>query len=392
MNWKKYSLINFEAACLLLNNVLPIWEHQLTFILIFPKGSSNLSLDFGGCDVGAQDPHSPSCWRHIQRMGVQVDKLHQGLSAKMVCPEQWPVVILQVGLPVKHIKSGDTPWSCHQRNLSTVICQTTDSLVRCWLSKGVNQPPNIYCSYFRWILLLDWSLVLILCSMKHRHAVFFSCLVTFPPQKCQIKHLWSIGPRQRWATHVEVQSTWPQPLSLWMTPATLSSPTVERRPITWRPAVKWNVSAGSRPWNWPKPRRHACRPSQVKCKHRQNDNKRVFGVSWEKPSPFWCVFFAFLFPLIVNRRLGGRLSPGSTRTRWRIAEFRSSGCSQNTKQQGGGSQHLQRSNFKAWLCPPEVSLEQPIALFLSLSSLPLPETYTYECLTWKLHFKKPSFK
>lgn len=59
-----------------------------------------------GCDVGAQDPYSHSCWRHIQRMGVQVDKLHQGLSAEVVCPEQWAVVILQVRFPVdRQIKS-----------------------------------------------------------------------------------------------------------------------------------------------------------------------------------------------------------------------------------------------------------------------------------------------
>lgn len=71
-------------------------------ILIFSlQGSSNLSLDFGGGDVGAQDPHSCPCWRHIQRMGVQVDKLHQGLSAEVVCPEQWAVVILQVKVPGK---------------------------------------------------------------------------------------------------------------------------------------------------------------------------------------------------------------------------------------------------------------------------------------------------
>jgi len=386
MNWKKYSLINFEAACLLLNNVLPIWEHQLTFILISPKGSSNLSW-FWGLWCRSPRPPLPLLLATHTKDGCSSGQItsrvisEDGLSWAMACCHT----------------TGRLACKTHQIRGYPMIMSPEKSLNRDlpnhWFISTllIKQGGQSTSKYIFFVLQVNSVVGLKLSSHivlnETQTCCFFSCLVTFPPQKCQIKHLWSIGPRQRWATHVEVQSTWPQPLSLWMTPATLSSPTVERRPITWRPAVKWNVSAGSRPWNWPKPRRHACRPSQVKCKHRQNNNKRVFGVSWEKPSPFWCVFFAFLFPLIVNRRLGGRLSPGSTRTRWRIAEFRSSGCSQNTKQQGGGSQHLQRSNFKAWLCPPEVSLEQPIALFLSLSSRLLPETYTYECLTWKLHFK-----
>lgn len=56
---------------------------------------------FGGCDVGVQGTHSHSCWWHIQRMGVQVDKLHQRISAEVVCPEQWAALILQVHFPDK---------------------------------------------------------------------------------------------------------------------------------------------------------------------------------------------------------------------------------------------------------------------------------------------------
>lgn len=40
-------------------------------------------------------------------MGVQVDKLYQGISAEVVCPEQWAVVILQVRFsPEDQIKDG----------------------------------------------------------------------------------------------------------------------------------------------------------------------------------------------------------------------------------------------------------------------------------------------
>lgn len=180
--------------------------------------------------------------------------------------------------------------------------------------------------------------------------------------------LWLLGPRPRWATRVEAQSTWPRRLSLWMTPATLSSPMAGHRRITWRPAVKWSVSAGSLPWNWPKPRRPACRLSQVKHTNTQVAGKKVLcepeRVLWEwqmfVKAFLSCCFFCFLVALLINRWLGGRLFPivstSGARTRWRVTELRGSVCSQNTRQQGGGSQHVQRPNFKAWLCSPEVRL------------------------------------
>jgi len=71
-----------------------LWSAMICHISI--KVPQICILIFGGCDVRTEDPHYHPCWRHIQRMGLQVDKLHQGLSAEVVCPEQWAFVILQV--------------------------------------------------------------------------------------------------------------------------------------------------------------------------------------------------------------------------------------------------------------------------------------------------------
>ena len=50
-----------------------------------------------GChNVGAQGTHPDSGWRHIQRMAIQMDKLHQGLPATMVRLEQRFTILLQV--------------------------------------------------------------------------------------------------------------------------------------------------------------------------------------------------------------------------------------------------------------------------------------------------------
>ena len=85
--------------------------------------------------------------------------------------------------------------------------------------------------------------------------------------------------------------------------------------------------------------------------------------------------------LISNRWLRGWFSlvipARRTRTRWRFAEFRSAVCSPNTRQQGGGSQHLQRPHFKAWLCPPEVRLYQLFgSYFFALPFLPSVQSFS----------------
>lgn len=111
---------------------------------------------------------------------------------------------------------------------------------------------------------------------------------------------WLSGPKQRWATRVEAQSTWPQQPSPWTTPATLSSPTVEHRPITWRPAAKWSASAGSRPWNWPKPRQRACRRSPVGRPHGQTTKKmKKQKVSCKRLYPDVCFYFLFFFAFLL---------------------------------------------------------------------------------------------
>lgn len=107
----------------------------------------------------------------------------------------------------------------------------------------------------------------------------------------------------------------------------------------------------------------------------------------------------FCFPVawIINRWLRGWLfsiiPSGGTWTRWRVTEFRSPVCSQNTRQQSGGSQHMQRSDLKAWLCSSEVSHVQFAPVFLLHSLMLRPKLYSFSCpFDLNLEIKKVTLK
>lgn len=79
------------------------------------------------------------------------------------------------------------------------------------------------------------------------------------------------------------------------------------------------------------------------------------------------ILMLFAVILIIYRWLWGwLLSARGSWTRWGVTQFRSPVCSQNTRQQGGGSEHLQWPDFKAWLCPPEVRLSHTLCSVYAL--------------------------
>lgn len=172
--------------------VLPLWiiYHYSCWLLLclirkfyfFLKLRQICLVAFGGCDVGAQDPHSHSCWWHIQRMGVQVDELHQGLSAEVVCPEQWAVVILQVFLKNR------SNWE--QINLLTLYWRTDLLLLQ---FNNFHQDIILVIVEFPWQIKSN--------SPTNVNVARFTrlFLVTFLHR---IKLLWFSEPRLRWATHV----------------------------------------------------------------------------------------------------------------------------------------------------------------------------------------------